>query len=47
MEIMLRFFDGLSHVMMKLTNWIIWLAPLGVCSLVAGQIIEMQVRHDK
>ena len=30
-----------SHVMMKLTGWIIYLAPIGVCFLIAGEILHM------
>ena len=38
---LLAFFESTAHVMMKLTTWIIYLAPVGVCFLVAGQITEM------
>jgi len=38
---LLRFFESISIVMMKLTGWIITLAPVGVCFLIAGQILEM------
>jgi len=37
---MLRFFRSLTVVMMKLTTWIIYLTPVGVCFLIAGQILE-------
>jgi hypothetical protein len=30
--------------MMKMTGWIICLAPIGVCFLIAGQILQMQVK---
>jgi len=36
----LRFFRSLTVVMMKVTTWIIYLTPVGVCFLIAGQILE-------
>ena len=39
-EPLLRFFESVSIVMMKITTWIIHLAPIGVCSLVAQQLLE-------
>lgn len=39
---LLRFFESLAFVMMKVTSWIICLAPIGVCFLIAGQILEMK-----
>ena len=39
---LLRFFQSVSVVMMKVTTWIIYLAPVGVCFLIAGQILEMK-----
>jgi len=39
---LLYFFESLSIVMMEVTTWIIHLAPIGVCFLVAGQILEMK-----
>ena len=39
---LLSFFESLSIVMMKVTTWIIHLAPVGVCFLVAGQLLEMK-----
>ena len=38
----LRLFESLSIVMMKITTWIIHLAPIGVCFLVASQMMEME-----
>jgi Na+/H+-dicarboxylate symporter len=38
----LRFFESISIVMMKVTTWIIHLTPIGVCFLIAGQILEMK-----
>ena len=43
-EPLLKFFESVSIVMMKITTWIIHLAPIGVCSLVAQQMLEMKVR---
>ena len=39
---LLRFFESFSIVMMKITTWIIHLAPIGVCFLVAGQLLKMK-----
>merc|ERR1719334_847974 len=39
---MLRFFESISVVMMRVTTWIIHLAPVGVKFLVAGQILQMK-----
>ena len=39
-EPLLRFFESVSIVMMKITTWIIHLAPIGVCFLVAQQLLE-------
>ncbi|XP_024876531.1 excitatory amino acid transporter 1-like isoform X2 [Temnothorax curvispinosus] len=39
---LLNFFDSLSGAMMLITNWVIWLSPLGVLSLVASKITEMK-----
>merc|ERR1712107_969736 len=39
---LLKFFESMSIVMMKVTAWIIHLAPVGVCFLIAGQILEME-----
>jgi len=44
---LLRFFESLSIVMMKVTTWIIHLAPGGVCFLVAGQLLQMQNIADE
>jgi Na+/H+-dicarboxylate symporter len=40
-EPILKFFASFVAIMMKITGWIINLAPVGVCFLVAGQILEM------
>ncbi|XP_077282393.1 LOW QUALITY PROTEIN: excitatory amino acid transporter 1 [Temnothorax americanus] len=39
---LLNFFDSLSGAMMLITNYVIWLSPLGVLSLVASKITEMK-----
>ncbi|XP_066582167.1 excitatory amino acid transporter 1-like [Prorops nasuta] len=39
---LLSFFESLSGAMMIITNWVIWLSPLGVLSLVASKITEMK-----
>jgi len=41
-EPLLKFFESVSIVMMKVTTWIIHLAPIGVCFLVASQMMEME-----
>ena len=38
---LLRFFQSVSAVMMRVTTWIIYLAPVGVLFLIAGQIMMM------
>ena len=45
-EPLLKFFQSVSVVMMKVTTWIIYLAPVGVCFLIAGQIIMMKSFAD-
>jgi Na+/H+-dicarboxylate symporter len=35
-----RFWDGVFHVMMKMTEWIMKFAPIGVFGLIAGVIAE-------
>jgi Na+/H+-dicarboxylate symporter len=39
---LLRFVQSVSVVMMKVTTWIIHLAPVGVLFLIASQILEME-----
>ena len=39
---LLSFFKSVSIVMMKVATWIIYLSPVGVCFLVAGQLLEMK-----
>jgi Na+/H+-dicarboxylate symporter len=37
----LKFFTSITVIVMRITQWIIMLAPVGVMFLVAGQILEM------
>ncbi|EFN78314.1 Excitatory amino acid transporter 3 [Harpegnathos saltator] len=39
---LLSFFESLSGAMMVITNWVIWLSPIGVLFLVASKITEMK-----
>ena len=39
-EPLLKFLQSVSIVMMRITTWIIHLSPVGVCFLVAGQILR-------
>ncbi|XP_053982237.1 excitatory amino acid transporter 1-like [Hylaeus volcanicus] len=39
---LLFFFESLSGAMMLITQWVIWLSPVGVLFLVAAKITEMQ-----
>ncbi|XP_031777543.1 excitatory amino acid transporter 1 isoform X2 [Nasonia vitripennis] len=39
---LLNFFETLSTAMMIITNWVVWLSPLGVMFLVASKIVEME-----
>lgn len=38
----LQFFQSLSSSMMTITNWVIWVSPLGVLFLVSSKILEME-----
>ena len=38
----LNFLTSFVEIIMKITNWIIHLAPVGVCFLVAGEVIGMK-----
>lgn len=40
-EPLLRFFEGLSTGMMLITNWVIWISPIGILFLVSSKILEM------
>jgi Na+/H+-dicarboxylate symporter len=37
---LLNVFVSLSEAMMVITGWVIWLSPIGVCFLIAAQLIE-------
>ncbi|XP_021960977.1 excitatory amino acid transporter 3 isoform X2 [Folsomia candida] len=37
---LLDFFTSLSGAMMIITNWVVWLSPVGVCFLIAAQLLE-------
>jgi Na+/H+-dicarboxylate symporter len=39
-EPMYKFWDGVFHVMMRMTEWIMLFAPIGVFGLVAGVVAE-------
>jgi len=39
---LLAFFKSVSHVMMKITHWVVHLAPIGVAFLIAGEILHMK-----
>ena len=39
---LLSFFKSVSHVMMRLTTWVVHLAPVGVAFLIAGEILHMK-----
>lgn len=39
---LLSFFQCLSAAMMTITNWVIWVSPLGVLFLVSSKILEME-----
>ena len=39
---LLNFFKSVSHVMMRVTHWVVHLAPVGVAFLIAGEILHMK-----
>ena len=39
-ETVFRFFDGLNEAMMKMVEWIMWFAPIGVFALIASKLGE-------
>ncbi|XP_046621437.1 excitatory amino acid transporter 1-like isoform X1 [Neodiprion virginianus] len=39
---LLRFFEALSSAMMIITNWVIWVSPIGVLFLVSSKLLEMK-----
>ncbi|XP_055537864.1 excitatory amino acid transporter 3-like [Wyeomyia smithii] len=40
-QVVLKFFQQLSHTVMKVTGWVIWLSPLGVLFLITAKLLEM------
>jgi len=38
---LLAFFDSLGEAVMLMTNWVIWLSPMGVLFLVASKVLEL------
>lgn len=40
-EPLLILFQSFSSLMMLITNWVIWLSPLGILFLVSSKILEM------
>ncbi|KAJ1530739.1 hypothetical protein ONE63_005594 [Megalurothrips usitatus] len=38
---LLDFFEALGTAMMSITNWVIWISPIGVLFLVASKLLEM------
>uniref|UniRef100_A0A2M4AGK0 Amino acid transporter n=1 Tax=Anopheles triannulatus TaxID=58253 RepID=A0A2M4AGK0_9DIPT len=45
-SLVLSFFQQLSHVVMKVTGWVIWLSPVGVTFLIAAKILEIEDLGD-
>ena len=43
-EVLFKFWDGVFHVMMKMTEWIMLFAPIGVFGLVGSVIAEAGLR---
>ncbi|KAL0127064.1 hypothetical protein PUN28_005409 [Cardiocondyla obscurior] len=43
---LLSFFDSLSGAMMVITNWVIWLSPIGILSLVAAKVAQMKTLDE-
>ena len=43
---LLDFFTCLSEAMMKITTWVIYLAPIGVFFLISGQGRNEEDNHD-
>ncbi|XP_039276709.1 excitatory amino acid transporter 1 [Nilaparvata lugens] len=37
----LRFFQSMGDIIMLMTNWVIWLSPVGIFFLVTSKIVEM------
>ncbi|XP_055586752.1 excitatory amino acid transporter 3-like [Uranotaenia lowii] len=41
-SLVLQFFQQLSHTVMKVTGWVIWLSPIGVLFLITAKLLEME-----
>lgn len=41
-QLVLKFFQQLSHTIMKVTGWVIWLSPIGVLFLITAKLLEME-----
>lgn len=41
-EPLLILFQSLTSIMMLITNWVIWLSPVGILFLVSSKILEME-----
>ncbi|XP_014254121.1 excitatory amino acid transporter 3 isoform X2 [Cimex lectularius] len=39
---LLKFYSSLGESMMLITNWVIWLSPVGVFFLIAGKMVEAE-----
>jgi Na+/H+-dicarboxylate symporter len=39
---LLTVFNELSHTMMRVTGWVIWLSPIGVFFLILSKLMEME-----
>uniref|UniRef100_A0A182J3T4 Amino acid transporter n=1 Tax=Anopheles atroparvus TaxID=41427 RepID=A0A182J3T4_ANOAO len=44
--LVLKFFQQLSHIVMKVTGWVIWLSPVGVTFLIAAKLLEIEDLGD-
>lgn len=43
-QVIIDFMDAVSQVMFKITNWIMHLAPIGVCALIGVTLAELGVK---
>lgn len=41
-EPLLKVFQSLSESMMIITNWVIWISPVGVMFLISAKLLEIQ-----
>jgi len=42
----LKFFRCFSQIMMIISSWVLWLAPVGIFCLLTGQMLEVDDVHD-